>query len=145
MASILEANYSKRLGLPGHSSHQYSITLRTELPDVTQAAAETVRLCALLQAGIDRHLQSTLPIDTRSIKNGHRMDPSECGPWNCSLRQKEMIQRLIAEKHIDQKTLDQLTQERFGKPVKFLTKFEASVLGQELMERNNQNHFSAGN
>ena len=31
MAIILEANYSKKLGLPGYSSHQYAVTVRTEL------------------------------------------------------------------------------------------------------------------
>jgi hypothetical protein len=36
MPIILEANYSKKLGLPGYSSHQYMLTLRTELGDVTQ-------------------------------------------------------------------------------------------------------------
>ena len=34
MAITLEANYSKKLGLPGYSSHQYSVTVRTELSDL---------------------------------------------------------------------------------------------------------------
>jgi hypothetical protein len=37
MAIQLEANYSKKLGLPGYSSHQYSVTIRTELGDIKQA------------------------------------------------------------------------------------------------------------
>jgi hypothetical protein len=44
MAITLEANYSKKLGLPGYSSHQYMITLRTELADLTQVEAESTRL-----------------------------------------------------------------------------------------------------
>jgi hypothetical protein len=28
---ILEATYSKKLGLPGYSSHQYSVTVRAEV------------------------------------------------------------------------------------------------------------------
>jgi hypothetical protein len=32
---IIEANYSKKLGLPGYSSHQYSLTLRAEIADVS--------------------------------------------------------------------------------------------------------------
>jgi len=32
---IIEANYSKKLGLSGYSSHQYSLTLRAEIVDVT--------------------------------------------------------------------------------------------------------------
>ena len=37
MAIVIEANYTKKLGLPGYSSHQYSVTLRTELADLTRS------------------------------------------------------------------------------------------------------------
>jgi len=30
----LEANYSKKIGLPGYSLHQFSVTLKSELTDV---------------------------------------------------------------------------------------------------------------
>ena len=33
MALILEANYSKKIGLPGYLSHQFSITLKAEIAD----------------------------------------------------------------------------------------------------------------
>ena len=29
----LEANYSKKIGLPGYSSHQFSVTLKSELSE----------------------------------------------------------------------------------------------------------------
>jgi hypothetical protein len=32
----LEANYSKKIGLPGYSSHQFSVSLKSELSDVSQ-------------------------------------------------------------------------------------------------------------
>ena len=35
----LEANYSKKIGLPGYSSHQFSVTLKSELADIAQAPA----------------------------------------------------------------------------------------------------------
>jgi hypothetical protein len=35
MVITLEANYAKKLGLPNFSSHQYSVTIRTELTDIT--------------------------------------------------------------------------------------------------------------
>jgi hypothetical protein len=41
MALVLEANYSKKLGLPGYSSHQFSLTVRAELADVSQVDAES--------------------------------------------------------------------------------------------------------
>ncbi len=57
MPIILEANYSKKIGLPGYSSHQYMLTLRTELSDLSQVSAESQRLHGLLQASVDRELQ----------------------------------------------------------------------------------------
>jgi hypothetical protein len=57
MALQIEANYSKKIGLPGYSSHQFSITLRAELTDISQVEAESSRLYALLQSSVDRELQ----------------------------------------------------------------------------------------
>ena len=56
MAITLEANYSKKLGLPGYSSHQYSVTIRTELSDIKQVGAESANLYALLQGCVQRVL-----------------------------------------------------------------------------------------
>jgi hypothetical protein len=53
----LEANYSKKIGLPGYSSHQFSITLRSELTDVNQVQQESARLYQLLQDGVDSSIQ----------------------------------------------------------------------------------------
>jgi len=40
----LECNYSKKIGLPGYSSHQFMVTLRTEINDVATVQAESDRL-----------------------------------------------------------------------------------------------------
>ncbi len=55
----LECNYSKKIGLPGYSSHQFSITLRTEIADLTQVQAESARLYRLLQEGVDSSIKET--------------------------------------------------------------------------------------
>lgn len=57
MAITLEANYAKKLGLPNYSSHQYSVTIRTELTDLSQGEAESVRLYRALQDAVDREIQ----------------------------------------------------------------------------------------
>jgi hypothetical protein len=49
----LECNYQKKLGLPGYSSHQFAITLRTEIADLNQVQSESARLYKLLQDGVD--------------------------------------------------------------------------------------------
>jgi DNA replication protein DnaC len=53
----LECNYSKKIGLPGYSSHQFSITLRTEIADVNQVQQESARLYQLQQNGVDSSIQ----------------------------------------------------------------------------------------
>ena len=55
----LECNYSKKLGLPGYSSHQFAITLRTEIADLNQVQAESARLYKLLQEGVDTSIKET--------------------------------------------------------------------------------------
>jgi hypothetical protein len=72
MAIQLEANYSKKLGLPGYSSHQYSVTIRLEVSDIKQVEAESSRLYALLQGCVDRDIQQTgfLPVHGSSNGNG---------------------------------------------------------------------------
>ena len=72
MAIQLEANYSKKLGLPGYSSHQYSVTIRLEVSDIKQVEAESTRLYQLLQSCVDRDIQQTgfLPVNGSSNSNG---------------------------------------------------------------------------
>ena len=69
----LEANYCKKLGLPGYSSHHFSLTVRMELPDATQVQAESSRLYALLQSSVDREIQETgfVPDESNGSANGH--------------------------------------------------------------------------
>ncbi len=57
MAIVIEANYSKKLGLPEYSSHQYSVTLRTEVSDLSKVEEESYRLYNLLQTCVDEALQ----------------------------------------------------------------------------------------
>jgi hypothetical protein len=72
MAIQLEANYSKKLGLPGYSSHQYSVTIRLEVSDIKLVETESERLYALLQGCVDRDIQETgfLPVHGSSNGNG---------------------------------------------------------------------------
>jgi hypothetical protein len=58
MAIVLEANYAKKLGLPNYSSHQYSVTIRTELTDLSQVEAESAKLYRTLQDAVDREIQA---------------------------------------------------------------------------------------
>jgi hypothetical protein len=139
----LECNYSKKLGLPGYSSHQFSITLRTEIAGVAQVQAESARLYKLLQEGVDTSIKETgyLPASNgngRGQGNGNSQ-AGDNGAWNCSLKQQNLIQKIVQESKLDKNEVEALAQDRFGKGVKGLNKLEASGLIEELLEKTGQN------
>ena len=139
MAILLEATYSKKLGLPGYSSHQYSVTLRTEVADLSQVEAESTRLHTLLQTSVDREIQKTgfLP-GNNGNGNGHHGPGTPAngvgaGAWACSPRQQSLIRKIVEEHQLDQDQVEELALDRFGKPVRALDKLEASGLIDELI------------
>ncbi|MBN8459816.1 MAG: hypothetical protein J0M04_18455 [Verrucomicrobia bacterium] len=74
MAIRLIANYSKRLGLPGFSSHQYSVSVETELVSTDDIPAASARLYELLQSDVDARVQQTgfvPPLDYGMDANGN--------------------------------------------------------------------------
>ncbi len=64
----IEANYSKKIGLPGYSSHQFSVTLKSELSDVSKVEQESARLYDILQSSVDQNIQQVgfLPSEPKS-------------------------------------------------------------------------------
>ena len=133
MPLVLEANYSKKLGLPGYSSHQYSVTLRTELTDLNQVGAENTRLYGLLQSCVDQEIQKTGFLPQAAPRNGSGNGPPD--HWACSPKQKDLILDLIEQHKLDKNAIEQLAQDRFGKGVKQLNRLEASGLLDELLAR----------
>jgi len=51
------SNYSKKLGLPGYSSHMFSVSLEIELATTADVPAESERLYELLQCNVDKQIQ----------------------------------------------------------------------------------------
>ena len=129
----LEANYSKKLGLPGYSSHQFSITLRTEIQDLSQVQAESARLYRVLQDSIDESIQDIgyLPSHNGGNGNGNRHNDV----WKCSPKQKELILKIVEENRLDKTEIEQLARDRFNTPVKTLNTLQASGLIKELLEK----------
>jgi hypothetical protein len=138
----LEANYSKKIGLPNYSSHQFSVSLKTELADVSQVEHESARLYSVLQQSVDNNIRQVgfLPgANGNGNGNGnHRQVQPTDERWNCSEKQKELILKIVAEHHLDKNHVDNLAQDRFGKGVKTLNKLEASGLIDELLEQTGQ-------
>ena len=133
----LECNYSKKLGLPQYSSHQFSITLRTEIADLNAVQAESARLYALLQQSVDASIQQTgfLPAAGKNGANGaaNENGASRQDAWACSPKQRDLIVKIVEENKLDKSQIEALAQDRFGKSVKALNKLEASGLIDELI------------
>ncbi len=153
MALTLEANYSKKLGLPNFSSHQFSVTIKTEVTDPAQVQGESTRLYGLLQTCVDREMQkpgylpdtTAVPIRPIGHGNGHGNGNGHGGKghgeaWACTEKQQELILQLIEEHHLDKNVVEQLAQDRFGRGVKALNKLEASGLIDELIAQHGGNN-----
>ena len=140
----LEANYSKKIGLPGYSSHQFSVTLKSELSDVSQVEQESARLYDVLQNSVDSNIQQIgfLPGEAKSNGNGNGNGNGHHKPqedkWACSDKQRDLILKITDENKLDKAKVEGLAQDRFGKGVRQLNKLEASGLIEELLEMTGQ-------
>lgn len=139
MAIVFEANYSKKLGLPGFSSHQYSVTIRTEVADLKQIQSESNRLYRLMQESVDQEIQNVgfLPTNGNGNNggNGRQEHDNGNGQWACSDKQKNLILKIVNENNLDRREVDDLAQERFGVSVKELNRLQASGLIEEMLEK----------
>jgi hypothetical protein len=160
MAVKLIANYAKRLGLPGYSSHQFSVSVETELTSVEDVAGESARLYGMLQQAVDEQIQQTgfVPPDGYGLgnipttnnanvgygragqpygANGiHRNGNGDLDVWRCTDGQKGLIKRLVNENDLDKDKVEALAQQLFGAGVKQLDRLQASQLIEELLEQN---------
>jgi hypothetical protein len=155
MAVKLCANYSKKLGLPGYSSHSFSVSLEVELTDLSQVEAECQKLYTLLQQSVDREIQQVgfMPEATYGMRdsppsngngqshhsnpNGRRSSHSDGhgggDRWNCTEGQRGFILRILNENHLEKQQAEDLAQQLFGLGVRQLNKMQASQLIEELL------------
>lgn len=147
MAITLEANYQKRLGLPNYSSHAYSVTVRTEVSNLAKIDEASSHLYRQLQAAVDRDIQETgfLPGATESPNEGGPSFPRNGNErtafsgtarpnsgWNCSEKQRGLIEKLMDEHKIPFEEVDALAHHRFNCGLKGLNKMAASGLIDEM-------------
>ena len=158
MALKLIATYSKRLGLPGYSSHQFSVCVETEISNIDDVAGESSRLYQQLQKSVDEEIQQTgfVPDQSYGIgeqcsagtfkpngastngSNGHHSyganGHSHADAWKCSDKQRELILKLVEQHDLDKQEVEQLSNEMFGATVKDLNKLQASGLIDRMLE-----------
>src|SRR5438477_9744785 len=131
MAIKLSAAYSKKVGLPGYSSHSFSVSIETELQNLDNVRQESARLYDSLQTVVDQQIQKTgfVPPD------GYGMEEDKNGSWKCSQKQRELIEKIGKENNIDQNALDRLGNEMFGTKLEDLNKLQASGLIDALLDQ----------
>ena len=134
MAMYIEAQYSKKLGLPGFSSHQYSLTVRREVADLGQVGREGATLYSLLQDSVDREIRKAGFIGeaVASIEGAQEPVRAVQG-WNCSEKQRDLILKLIEDHPQGERQAEDLSQDRFNLSLRELDKLQASGLIEELI------------
>src|SRR5260370_9062868 len=124
MAVKLIANYAKRLGLPGYSSHQFSISIETQVQNLDNVREDSARLYESLQQAVDQQIQQTGFVPP----NGYGMEVDKNSAWNCSQKQRELIEKIQKENNLSQNTLDHHANKISGPKIPDLNKLPASHL-----------------
>ena len=151
MAIILEAAYSKKLGLPNFSSHSYVVSIRTELTDISQVPEESSKLYKMLQDAVDKEIQEvgfmpdamkygmngaanqqTNGNGREAGANGHRQ-PAEGTP--VTPKQLDLINKIVRENNVDKQEVENLATQMFGAGVTKLNRMQASNLIDELFDQ----------
>ena len=155
MALKLIANYSKRLGLPGYSSHQFAVTVETEISNINDVAGESSRLYQSLQQSVDEEIQHTGFVPDHGYgmegktngngsanrsngqsapSNGNGNGHTNGDGWICSDKQRDLILKLVTEHNLDKGQVDDTSRDMFGVGVKELNKLQASGLIERILD-----------
>jgi hypothetical protein len=144
MAIKLIAAYSKKVGLPGYSSHSFSVSMETELSDVSNVTGESERLYALLQESVDKQIQTTgfVPPDgygmngqTNGNDNGHQRQQQQPSDAGISEKQLDLINRIVRDNNANKAEIENMSVQMFGGGVRTLNRMQASNLIDELFEK----------
>ena len=148
MAVKIITNYSKRLGLPGYSSHQFSVSVETELTATENVTTEASRLYQTLQQAVDREMQRTgfvpredygqLEESAQINADAPHKDPTGLRnkPWKASDKQRELVLKVVQNNSLDLEVVEAISDEMFGHTeLADLNKIQMSGLIDELLSR----------
>ena len=148
MAILLEIHYDKRLGLPGYSSHDFGVSLKTEVTDLDQIRQESERAYQILQKSVDSQIihRGYVPkqVNNSGVTNQEEKDNTSVGidkndnnteKWNCTVRQKDLILNVLERNDLGPQTANKLGVELHGKEMDRLTKLQVSGVITELLNR----------
>ena len=134
MAVNIELTYGKKLGLPEYSSHNFSVSLKTEVARLEDVPGEVERVYQILQASVDGQIINAGFVPGQEpVAPARNYDAGDDRPWKCSEKQKALIVKIVGENKLDRAEVENLAVTRFGHGVALLNKLEASGLIDELL------------
>ena len=139
MAILLEFKYDKRLGLPGYSSHDFGVSMRTEVNNVEQIKEESERAYRLLQQSVDAQLSNSGFIPSENGKEqeskGNQTNETDPEKWNCTERQRGLILKILSQNDLPESAVEQVAQDLHGQPMAKLGKMQVSTVISEVLDR----------
>ena len=150
MAVKIIANYSKRLGLPGYSSHQFSVSVEAELTNTDNVTNEASKLYKTLQKAVDQEMQKTgfVPdTDYGSADQAAKLatlkqtpaiahEQIQDKPWKASDKQRDLVLKIVDNSDIEIEVVEAISDEMFGHgDLAELNKIQMSGLIDELLSR----------
>ena len=139
MAILLEFKYDKRLGLPGYSSHDFGVSMRTEVNNVEQIKEESERAYRLLQQSVDAQLSNPGFIPSENGKEpqskGNQTNETDPEKWNCTERQRGLILKILSQNDLPESAVEQVAQDLHGQPMATLGKMQVSTVISEVLDR----------
>ncbi len=145
----IQATYQKRLGLPGYSSHAYTVSVTAEISSLRKLQSENERLYRLLQSSVDEQLKtfgfvpehaygmSGAPpktVNGSSAKPAPKPLPDDPNAWACSDKQRAFIEKVANREKFTPTDLDGIAQNVCQLPVRQLDKRQASRFIDELLK-----------
>ena len=139
MAILLEFKYDKRLGLPGYSSHDFGVSMRTEVNNVEEIQEESERAYRLLQKSVDAQLRNPgfTASENGKEQRGEENQTEKTDPekWNCTERQRGLILKILSQNDLPQSAIEEVAQDLHGRAMSELGKLQVSSVISEVLDR----------
>jgi len=137
MAILLEFKYDKRLGLPGYSSHDFGVSMRTEVNNVDQIKEESERAYRLLQQSVDSQLSNPGFIPSENRKEHKQEQAKETNPdhWKVTERQRGLILKILNQNDLPESAVEEVAMEVVGSSMNSLRSGQASLVVGAILDR----------
>ena len=136
------------MGVPGYSSHDFGVSMKTEVTDVNEIGEESERVYRILQQSVDSKIVhkgyvSEQVNDSTGSDHDNSKEPNvDPDKWNCTQRQKGLLLTILDRNGLEPIVVEDLSREIHGRSMADLGKMQVSaVIGEAIGRwgRNSQN------